>query len=163
MMYKIIIINQNKLYGGNKMEKDTNEINVLDELNKGACMGMDAIHFILNKVQDDALKQELSNQYDKYQEISNKICELYPEYKNDKPHETNAINKAMTWYGIEMKTLTDDSTSKIAELLLQGTNMGIIEGRKLLNHKKTDSKVHQLVQEYVDMQESAVEKLKKFL
>ncbi len=145
------------------MEKDKNEVNVLDELNKGACMGMDAIHFILDKVEDDELKQELNNQYDKYQEISNKICELYPEYKNDKPHETNTMNKVMTWYGIEMKTLMDDSTSKIAELLLQGTNMGIIEGRKLLNHKETDSNVHRLVQEYVDMQETAVEKLKKFL
>ena len=73
------------------------------------------------------------------------------------------MNKAMTWYGIEMKTLMDDSTSKITELLLQGTNMGIIEGRKLLNHKYTNEKVHKLIQEYVDMQEECVEQLKKFL
>lgn len=145
------------------MSKQTNEINVLDELNKGCCMGMDAIHFILDKVEDENLKQELNHQYDQYQSISSKISELYPEYKNNKPHETNTMNKVMTWYGIEMKTLMDNSTSKIAELLLQGTNMGIIEGRKLLNHKETDSKVHRLVQEYVSMQEKAVEKLKKFL
>ena len=73
------------------------------------------------------------------------------------------MNKVMTWYGIEMKTMLDDSTSKIAELLLQGTNMGIIEGRKLLNHKHTDEAVNELVEEYVTMQEEAVEKLKKFL
>ena len=65
----------------------------------------------------------------------------------------------MTWYGIEMKTLFDKSTSKIAELLLQGTNMGIIEGRKLLNNNDTTEEIHSLVQEYVDMQEDAVEKL----
>ena len=140
-----------------------NEINVLDELNKGACMGRDAIHFIMDKVEDEKLKKELNNQYAKYKEISNRISELYPEYSNDEPHETNAMNKVMTWYGIEMKTMMDDSTSKIAELLLQGTNMGIIEGRKLLNHKDTDPEVHALVQEYVDMQEDAVEKLKTFL
>lgn len=145
------------------MEENKNEVNVLDELNKGACMGMDAIHFIMDKVEDDALKQELDTQYNKYKSISDKICDLYPEYSDKKPHETNAMNKAMTWYGIEMKTFMDDSTSKIAELLLQGTNMGIIEGRKLLNHKDTNSDVHQLVQEYVDMQEDAVEKLKQFL
>lgn len=58
--------------------EDKNEINVLDELNKGACMGRDAIHFILDKVTDDALKQELNRQYNKYKEISDKICELYP-------------------------------------------------------------------------------------
>lgn len=69
----------------------------------------------------------------------------------------------MTWYGIEMKTLMDDSTSKITELLLQGTNMGIIEGRKLLNNKDTDKEIHKLIQEYVDMQEECVEQLKQFL
>ena len=146
------------------MEKENkNEINVLDELNKGACMGMDAIHFILDKVEDDHLKQILETQYTQYQSISTKICELYPEYSEKEPHETNAMNKAMTWYGIEMKTLTDKSVSKIAEILLQGTNMGIIEGRKLLNHKNTNDEVHSLVQAYVDMQEEAVEKLKQFL
>ena len=62
-----------------------------------------------------------------------------------------------------MKTLLDKSTSKIAEMLMQGVNMGIIEGRKLLNHKNTDESVHQIIQEYVDMQEEAVEKLKTFL
>jgi len=145
------------------MSKNENEVNVLDELSKGACMGRDAIHFIMDKVEDEGLKEELNNQYAKYKEISNRISELYPEYSNDEPHKTNAMNKMMTWYGIEMKTMNDDSTSKIAELLLQGTNMGIIEGRKLLNHKDVDESVHSLIQEYVDMQEDAVEKLKTFL
>ena len=145
------------------MKEDKNEVNVLDELNKGACMGKDAIHFILDKVNNEDLKEELNIQYHKYKDISDKINEIYPQYNEGKPHETSTINKVMTWYGIEMKTLTDESTSKIAELLLQGTNMGIIEGRKLVNHKNTDEEVHKLVQEYVDMQEQAVEKLKQFL
>lgn len=55
---------------------DEKEMNVLDELNKGACMGMDAIHFILDKVEDENLKQVLNNQYKKYEDISNQICEL---------------------------------------------------------------------------------------
>ena len=143
--------------------KDENEINVLDELNKGACMGRDAIHFILDKVEDEELKKELNNQYEKYRAINDKISELYPEYSEAEPHETGAMNKIRTWYGIEMKTFMDSSTSKIAELLLQGTNMGIIEGRRLLNHKDTDENVHQIVREYVGMQEEAVENLKKFL
>lgn len=145
------------------MNENKNEINVLDELNKGACMGKDAIHFILDKVEDKGLKEELNTQYKKYNEISDKINNIYPKYNEGKPHETTAMNKAMTWSGIEMKTMTDHTTSKIAELLLQGTNMGIIEGRRLLNHKTTNDEIHSLVQEYVDMQEHAVEKLKEFL
>ena len=143
--------------------KDKEEIDVLDELNKGACMGRDAIYFILEKVSDKELKKELERQGKKYKEILNKISKLYPEYSNKEPHETNTMNKVMTWYGIEMKTMMDDSTSKIAELLLQGTNMGIIEGRRLLNNNSTDKDIHSLLKEYVDMQEDAVERLKQFL
>ena len=73
------------------------------------------------------------------------------------------MTKAMTWYGINMKTLTDHSSSKLAELLLQGTNMGIIEGRRILNNKELDKQVKNIISEYVTMQEDSVEKLKTFL
>jgi len=139
-----------------------NEINVLDEINKGACMGMDAIDFIIDKVEDEKFVDILKEQYKQYEEISKKIHKVYPDTKKE-PHETSTMNKVMTWYGIEMRTLTDHSNSKIAELLMQGTNMGIIEGRKLLNHKDIDENTHAIVEEYVNMQEKAVEKIKKFL
>ena len=139
-------------------------INALDELSKGACMGMDAIHFILDKIEDEKFKESLTTQYEKYQNIEKKIRKVYANYKvEDNPKETSMMNKAMTWYGIEMKTLTDTSNSKIAELLMQGTNMGIIEGRKLLNNKKVDQEVEDLISEYVTMQEDSVENLKKYL
>ena len=140
-----------------------NEINILDELNKGACMGQDAISFILDKVENEDLKKVLEKQYKKYLNIANKISKIQPEYSHKEHHKTNTMNKVMTWYGIEMKTLIDNSTSKITELLLQGTNMGIIEGRKLLNHKDTNPEIHKLIQEYVGMQEECDEQLKKFL
>ena len=146
-----------------KDKKEENEINELDELNKGACMGVDAINFIMDKVKDEDFKEELNVQYDKYKSISDKICELYPEYSEKEPHETSTMNKVMTWYGIEMRTMMDDTTSKLAELLMQGTNMGIIEGRRLLNNNDSDPEVRELLQEYVEMQEAAVENLKKFL
>ena len=139
-------------------------INALDELSKGACMGMDAINFILDKIEDPEFKDSLKVQYDKYQDIEKKIRKVYANYKQeDNPKETSMMNKAMTWYGIEMKTFTDTSNSKIAELLMQGTNMGIIEGRKLLNNKKVDPEVEELISEYVTMQEDSVENLKKYL
>ena len=146
------------------MEKnEEKEVNVLDELHKGACMGMDAISFVLEKAEDKEFKSVLEKQFNGYQEIANKIEDLYPEYSKKEPHETTAMNKAMTWWGIEMKTMNDESTSKIAELLMQGTNMGIIEGRRLLNHKNVDKEVEVLINEYVTMQEEDIENLKKYL
>ena len=140
-----------------------NEKNILDEINKGATMGMDAIHFIIDKIHSDHFREIMDNQYKEYRKIVEKISSLYPEYSEGEPHETGTMNKVMTWYGIEMKTMIDETDSKLAEILMQGTNMGIIEGRRILNHKEMDSSVKKIVSEYVNMQESAVEKLKEFL
>lgn len=138
-------------------------LNTLDELNKGATMGMDAINFVLEKVEDKELKNTLELEYNKYKDIAKRVKKIYSKYSDKEPHETNTMNKIMTWYGVQMKTLTDHSNSKIAELLLQGTNMGIIEGRKLLNHKKVDQEIKDLLNEFIIMQEDSVEKLKTFL
>lgn len=142
------------------MEK---EIKALDELNKGSCMGVDAIDFILDKVQDEEFKKVLTDQKDEYEKMTDKIGNLYKEFSDKEPHETGAMTKAMTWSNVEMRTLTDHSNSKIAELMLQGTNMGIIEGRRLLNHKSGNEKVDNIISEYVNMQEKFVEILKKYL
>lgn len=138
-------------------------INALDEIHKGACMGMDAIHFVLEKVEDENLKNVLDKQYSDYQMIAQEIEDIYPKYNDDKPHETSTMNKAMTWSSVEMKTLTDKSTSKIAELLLNGVNMGIIEGRKILNKKNINEEVSKIVSKYVSMQEVSVDVLKNYL
>ncbi|MBR4260439.1 MAG: hypothetical protein IKQ33_00580 [Clostridia bacterium] len=139
-------------------------LNILDEVNKGATMGMDAISYVSEKVKDGDFKQVLDVEYNKYKDVSNRVNKLYSNYSSKEPHETNAMNKMMTWYGIQMKTMTDDTTSKLSELLMQGTNMGIIEGRRLLNqHCNIEPDVENILNEFVTMQEDSVETLKKYL
>lgn len=139
-------------------------LNILDEVNKGATMGMDAISYVSEKVVDNDFKEVLNTEYNKYKDISNRVNNLYDNFSNKEPHETNAMNKMMTWYGIQMKTMTDDSTSKLSELLMQGTNMGIIEGRRLINQNaNVSSDVKNILHDFVTMQEDSVETLKKYL
>ena len=70
----------------------------------------------------------------------------------------------MTWYGIQMRTITDDTPSKLSELLMQGTNMGIIEGRRLINNNtRIDDNIKNILHDFVTMQEDSVETLKRFL
>ena len=140
-----------------------NNMNVLDEINKGCFMGIDALDIVIKKVSDTSFKEVLEKQYEEYVSLTNRIDELYKEYSDKEAHETNMITKAMTWYGIEKDTMMDDRNSKLADLLINGTNMGIIEGRKLLNNKKMDKKVHKLCCDYTKMQENYIEKLKKLL
>jgi len=143
----------------NKVNKD-----ILDEVNKGCAMGMDAIKDILEKVEDKEFKKTLEDEHDKYKEIHQRIEDKYEEYSDEEPTETNALNKAMTAMMTDMKLMTDHSDSKIAELLLQGTNMGIIEGRKLLNNKENiDKEVESILKDFIEMQEESVEIYKEYL
>ena len=138
-------------------------INALDEIHKGSCMGVDAINFVLDKVEDKNLKTEIEEESCEYSKMKERIEEIYPNYNEGEPHKTSAMNKAMTWSNIEMRTMTDDSTSKLAELLVQGVNMGIIEGRKILNRKKINEEVESIVTDYVTMQEKNLDNLKNYL
>ena len=138
-------------------------INALDEIHKGACMGQDAIDFVLDKAEDENLKKELKREYHEYDKIAKEIDNIYPKYDEGKPHDTSTMNKAMTWSSIEMKTMTDHSTSKLAELLIQGVNMGIIEGRRILNKKEINDEVEKIVAKYVQMQENNLDNLKNYL
>ncbi len=143
---------------------DNQNLNILDEVNKGATMGMDAISYVSQKVKDDDFKKVLDVEYNKYEDISRRVNNIYQNYSTEEPHETNTMNKMMTWYGIQMKTMMDDTTSKLSELLMQGTNMGIIEGRRLLNQNPNAAQdVKSVLNDFVVMQEDSVETLKKYL
>lgn len=143
---------------------ENQNLNILDEVNKGATMGMDAISYVSEKVHDDDFRKVLDVEYNKYNKISTKVNDLYSDYSDKEPHETSAMNKMMTWYGVQMKTMTDDTTSKLSELLMQGTNMGIIEGRRLINQNPdADRAVMNILNDFVVMQEDSVETLKKYL
>lgn len=144
---------------------ELNDLNVLDEINKGATMGMDAIEFIEKKVGDENFRNVLNTEYGKYQEISNRVNDIYNKYPTEKePHQTSAMNKIMTWWGVQMKAMSDKSNSNLSEMLLTGTNMGVIEGRRLINQNPNISEnIHTLLCDFVKMQEDSYECLKKFL
>ncbi len=139
------------------------DINALDEIHKGSCMGSDAISFILEKVDDKKLEKLLRDQYKSYKEMQSRIDDIYPKYNEGKPHSTSMPEKVMTDSMINMKLKKDKSTSHIAELLIQGTNMGIIEGRRILNKKNVNEEVHSLISKYVSLQEKYLDSLKEFL
>lgn len=143
---------------------ENQNLNILDEVNKGATMGMNAISFVSDKAKEHDFKHVLDVEYNKYEDISKRVNNLYSNYSSKEPHETNTMTKMMTWYGIQMKTITDNTTSKLSELLMQGTNMGIIEGRRLINENNNAAPdVKSILHEFVTMQEDSVETLKKYL
>lgn len=136
---------------------------ILNEVNKGIKMGMDSISSIAEKVTDNQLKDDLQYEYNQYNAILNDVNAELGKYE-EFPKELNPAQKMMGWFDIQMSTLTDNSDSKIAEMLIKGTNMGIIEGVKLLNNNpETTENIKNILTNFIHFQENNVERLKKYL
>ena len=136
---------------------------ILNEVNKGIKMGMDSISSIAEKVTYDQLKDDLQSEYNQYNAILNDVNAELGKYE-EFPKELNPAQKMMGWFDIQMSTLTDNSDSKIAEMLIKGTNMGIIEGVKLLNNNpETTDTIKNILTNFIQFQENNVERLKKYL
>lgn len=143
------------------MDKDS--LLILDELNKGCSMGIESLEVIEEKASNKKFKRLLFNLIKKYEEMSNKINNIHEIETDEEAKDNSTVSKAMTWGGIQMRTIMDSTDSHLAELTMQGLNMGIIEGRKFLNRGEIDEKVLDILREYVDVQEEYVEEFKEYL
>lgn len=142
---------------------DYENIKVLNELHKGAKMGMDSISFVAEKVEDSKFKDNLSFQYSEYSQFLDRINKLFENY-GEIPNENAMKEKVMSWTGIQMNTINDKTVSHLAEMLIQGTDMGVIKGKKLLNTNTSISDdVKSLLNNFVTTQENTINQLKKFL
>lgn len=142
---------------------DYENIKVLNELHKGAKMGMDSISYVAEKIEDSEFKDNLSFQYTEYSQFLDRINKLFENY-GEIPEENYMKETVMSWTGIQMNTLNDKTISHLAELLIQGTDMGIIKGRKLLNSNPNVSEdIKSLLNNFVTTQENSINQLKKFL
>ena len=139
------------------------EIEILKEVNNNSKIGIDGINFILEKAIDNDFKNMLYSQKDEYQNIYDRSKNLLLQ-NNEYLENTQTLQKAMSWIGIQMSTLTNATDSKIAEILIQGNDMGIIKGTKLLNSLpfKTNG-IRNLLNDFVELQQENIEELKKYL
>lgn len=139
------------------------EIEILKEINKDAKMGMDSLTMVTKKVQDEKFKKLLNNQHDEYQNIFDRTQELLVQ-ENKNIQDVPTMQKVMAWTGIQMNTLNGKSNSKLSELLIQGNDMGVIKGTKLLNESNfTTPEIENLLSDFVRLQEKNIDDLKKFL
>ena len=139
------------------------EIDILKEINKDAKMGMDSLTTVTDKVQDEKFKEVLYNQHDEYQNIFDRTQELLKQHHAEM-EDVPAMQKAMSWMGIQMNTMNDKSNSKLSELLIQGNDMGVVKGNKLLHQTSfTTPEIENLLNDFVRLQEKNIDDLKQWL
>ena len=143
------------------MKKDDQEI--LKEVQKNSGMAISAIDTISEKVQNDELLHELSKERLLYSVIQNKATDRLQSERAEGYHGS-AVQDMMLKGGIQMNTLTNCSASKIAELMIQGSNRGITSMWKSMNHHQNSGNTSmEIANELIAFEEKAISRLKKFL
>ncbi len=139
------------------------EYKVLQEINQSAKTGMDGLNYIFEKVKDNEFKNLLYRQQNEYQNIYNRSKEiLLQQDKQEK--DTPVFQKVMSWMGIQLNTLDNQTSSKIAEILIQGNEMGIVKGTKILNNLQfSNQEIENLLKDFIHLQEENMETLKQYL
>lgn len=144
--------------------KDQNiDLTILNETAKAAKMGLESIHYLEEKISNSKMKKQLSDQYTDYSQIVDRVNEQFKQY-GEIPDPAPIKTKMMSYMGIQMNTMTDQSPSHIAELLMQGNYMGIIECQKLLNHNPyAKDEVKNILTDFQKLQENNIQTMKEFL
>ena len=123
-----------------------------------------SIEDIIPKSTNDDLTSELSKEQDEYICLA-KECEAYAKAeKIEGLKDNNFIEKAKLWASVNMSTMMDDSTRKIAELMLIGTFMGIITCMKDKgDHKNISKELDELPDKLYTFERKNIERLLPFL
>ena len=139
------------------------DLTILNEIHKGVTMGMASLEEVSKKSEDEEFIDELSTQYNSYQTTLDKVNEAFNEI-GEIPDDVPINQKIMGWTGIQMNTMKDTSNSKLSELLIQGYDMGVIKGFKLLNESpEATQSVKDVLIGFIRFQENSINRLKKFL
>ena len=139
------------------------ELAVYREIQRNTEMAITALDTISSKIYDDQLALQASRQAMKYSEIHNMALDQILKAKAQ-PYQTRHLSNLMLKTGIHCNTLLNTSTGHIAEMLIKGSNMGILEMNKVLNHnEEAGEKPIALANELLDFEAKNVERLIKYL
>ena len=143
---------------------DTQEL--LTYLYQDADMALDNLTHLINKInkKDNKIKKVIEGLIKGYEEYLKKI----KTYMKDNNYEIQAkplVSKMGAYMGINMEVMKDNSDSRLADMLIQGLTMGVLNVSKKIDTYKSDvaKEVIGLAKEFKKFQQEGIEFLKKYL
>lgn len=144
--------------------KEKNEL--VEHIYKDSTMGSFTCGKLLDalKEKDNKIKSSVEDILKEYQEFLKKAEKILKKEKEN-PTEEGFIPKMMASMGIKKEVMSDNSDSAIAKMLIEGISMGSLEiEAKIKDYEKEVSHdALKLAKDFLEFQEKAIEKLKKYL
>lgn len=126
-------------------------------------MGVDTIKQLIGIVENESFKKHLEAQFKEYKEINLAAQKALNENGYDEKG-ISALDKIKTYLMINMQTLTDKSPSHISEMLIIGSNMGVVNAVKnMKKYKAAEADIIALMKRLLEFEENNIQQLKEFL
>ncbi|MEE0858423.1 MAG: hypothetical protein U0M12_03015 [Acutalibacteraceae bacterium] len=143
------------------MNSDT--INLLKECNAGCKNATNSMEQVLEYVQDEKLKNIITDYNQQHIEIGDECHNLLKEYgSNEKDPQPMA--KAMSFITTEVKLMGNNTAQKASEIMMDGCNMGIKTVSGYINkYTNADNKSKHLANKIVKIEQNFIDELRSFL
>jgi len=161
-MYKYSQKCQDKYERIDKM-KDKNEL--LEYIYQTTDLGKKGLIHLLQALEnkDNKIKKDIEKQLEGYEELHKETEKLLDN--KIKPKDKGPFIELMNKMGVNMNVMMDNSDSKVAEIIIQGLTMGIVEMEKKIKsyEKEVEKDIVKLAKKVLKYQEKCLEEIKKYL
>lgn len=129
-------------------------------------MGCDTLTTLIRTIQskDNKIKQLLESELKEFEKYIKESEKLLKKNKVE-PKEKSMMASIGSYMGIKIEMIKDNSDAKIADMLVKGMTMGIVDITKKLDNLKeeADKNVKKLAEKLKDYEQSEIKRLKEFL
>jgi hypothetical protein len=136
---------------------------LLNFIYQNAQMGEETINHLSDIIEDTPFKTHMRNQLKEYDEMRTAARSMLNEHGYDEKG-ISAFEKVRTYLMIDLQTMTDRSASHIAEMLIIGSNMGVIQAiRSIKKYGDAEEEILGLMKRLLTTEENNIQQLKNFL
>ena len=143
------------------IEQDT--VKLLRECDAGVKMGVASIDQVIDSVESQDMKRNLSSCKCEHEKLAHEIQSLLNEYGDDGKNP-NPVAKGMSWLKTSMKLTMDKDDKTVADLMTDGCNMGVKSLGKYLNqYKAADEKSKDITKRLINLEERLAQDMRRHL
>lgn len=139
------------------------DLDLLEKTYQNASIGITALKAVMDKVENREMNKELHQQLRDYREIANKSKEQLIA-NGTKVKEQSFYTKSIMKGNVKLNILMRPTDSSIAQMVIQGSTMGVTQMTKLIHAKKNaDGVSTDIAKDFVKKEEKNIETMKKYL
>ncbi len=142
------------------MSKEKELLNTVYQSSK---MGVESINNIISKVDNGQIRDCMLKDKNSFDEIANSAADMIFS-AGEKPEEKSVFSKLGAEIGAKMSIMNDNSTTKVAEMMMQGASCGIVEVTRAVKcAPSAKPEVKQIADNLIGLQERIFQDYKQFL